>query len=119
MEKSEVLKRIARVGLVPVIRAESRDEAIKIIDAIAAGGLPIVEVTMTVPGAISIIEALHNRDASLVVGAGTVLDPETARACILAGAQFVVSPALPPLRRGGYARSAHPDRGGDRVGGGC
>ncbi len=94
MEKSEVLKRIARVGLVPVIRAESRDEAIKIIDAIAAGGLPIVEVTMTVPGAISIIEALHNRDASLVVGAGTVLDPETARACILAGAQFVVSPAL-------------------------
>lgn len=94
MEKSEVLKTIGRIGLVPVIRAESKDEAIRVIDAIAAGGLPIVEVTMTVPGALSIIEALHKRDSSLVVGAGTVLDPETARACILAGAQFVVSPSL-------------------------
>lgn len=94
MEKSEVLRRIADVGLVPVIRAESKDEAIRVIDAIAAGGLPTVEVTMTVPGAISIIEALHKRDSSLVVGAGTVLDAETARACILAGAQFIVSPAL-------------------------
>lgn len=94
MDKSEVLKRIAEVGLVPVIRAESKDEAIRVIDAIAAGGLPTVEVTMTVPGAISIIEALHKRDSSLVVGAGTVLDAETARACILAGAQFIVSPSL-------------------------
>lgn len=94
MHKREVLKHIAFVGLVPVIRAESKDEAIRVIDAIAAGGLSTVEVTMTVPGAISIIEALHKRDSSLVVGAGTVLDPETARACILAGAQFIVSPSL-------------------------
>lgn len=94
MEKSEVLKKIAEIGLVPVIRAESKEEAVRVIDAIAAGGLPIVEVTMTVPGAVSIIDAIHRRDPSVVVGAGTVLDPETARACILAGAQFIVSPAL-------------------------
>ena len=94
MDKSEVLKSITEIGLVPVIRAESKDEASRIIDAIEAGGLPIVEITMTVPGALSIIEAVHKRDAAVVVGAGTVLDPETARACILAGAHFVVSPAL-------------------------
>jgi len=94
MEKSAVLKRIAEVGLVPVIRTDSKSEAIRVTDAIAAGGLPTVEVTMTVPGAVSIIEALHKRDSSLVVGAGTVLDPETARACILAGAQFIASPSL-------------------------
>ncbi len=94
MEKSEILKCISEVGLVPVIRAESKDEAIRVIDAIAAGGLPILEVTMTVPGAISIIEAIRKRNAGAIVGAGTVLDAETARACILAGANFIVSPAL-------------------------
>lgn len=94
MDKTEVLKTIAEIGLVPVIRAESKEEAVRIIDAIAAGGLPIVEVTMTVPGAVSIIDAIHRRDPSVVVGAGTVLDPETARACILAGARFIVSPSL-------------------------
>ena len=94
MEKTEVLKMIAEIGLVPVIRTDSKDEAIRVIDAIEAGGVPIVEVTMTVPGAISIIEAVHKRDPAVVVGAGTVLDPETARACILAGAHFIVSPAL-------------------------
>ena len=94
MEKSEVLKCISEVGLVPVIRAESKDGAIRVIDAIAAGGLPILEVTMTVPGALSIIEAIRKRDASAIVGAGTVLDAETARACILVGASFIVSPSL-------------------------
>jgi 2-dehydro-3-deoxyphosphogluconate aldolase/(4S)-4-hydroxy-2-oxoglutarate aldolase len=94
MEKSEVLKHIAEVGLVPVIRAEGKEEAIRVIDAIEAGGIPLLEITMTVPGALSIIEAVRKREKSAVVGAGTVLDPETARACILAGAQFIVSPAL-------------------------
>ncbi len=94
MEKSEVLQHIAEVGLVPVIRAESNEEAIRVIDAIEAGGVPLLEITMTVPGALSIIEAVRKRERSAVVGAGTVLDPETARACILAGAQFIVSPAL-------------------------
>jgi 2-dehydro-3-deoxyphosphogluconate aldolase/(4S)-4-hydroxy-2-oxoglutarate aldolase len=94
MEKSEVLQHIAEVGLVPVIRAEGKEEAIRVIDAIEAGGIPLLEITMTVPGAISIIEAVRQREKSAVVGAGTVLDAETARACILAGAQFIVSPAL-------------------------
>jgi 2-dehydro-3-deoxyphosphogluconate aldolase/(4S)-4-hydroxy-2-oxoglutarate aldolase len=94
MDKTEVLKKIAEIGLVPLVRAESKEEAVKIIDAIAAGGLPVVEVTMTVPGAIAIIDAIHRRDPSVIVGAGTVLDPETARACILAGARFIVSPSL-------------------------
>ncbi|MEO8499964.1 MAG: bifunctional 4-hydroxy-2-oxoglutarate aldolase/2-dehydro-3-deoxy-phosphogluconate aldolase [Vicinamibacteria bacterium] len=94
MDKSEVLQHIAEVGLVPVIRAESKDEAIRVIDAIEAGGVPLLEITMTVPGALSIIEAVRQREKSAVVGAGTVLDAETARACILAGAQFIVSPAL-------------------------
>jgi 2-dehydro-3-deoxyphosphogluconate aldolase/(4S)-4-hydroxy-2-oxoglutarate aldolase len=94
MEKSEVLRHIAEVGLVPVIRAEGQEEAIRVIDAIEAGGIPLLEITMTVPGAISVIEGVRKREKSAVVGAGTVLDPETARACILAGAQFIVSPAM-------------------------
>lgn len=94
MEKSEILQHIADVGLVPVIRAETRDEAIRVIDAVEAGGVPLLEITMTVPGALSIIEGVRQREKSAVVGAGTVLDAETARACILAGAQFIVSPAL-------------------------
>ena len=95
MKKTEVLSRIHQIGIVPVLRASSTKEALAIAKAIEAGGVPILEVTMTVPGAIPVIEQLveHGGDR-LLVGAGTVLDAETARACILAGAQFVVSPAL-------------------------
>lgn len=96
MEKSEVLKRIAEVGLVPVIRAESKDEALRVVEAIGAGGVPVLEITMTVPGALSVIEAIRKQDPNAIVGAGTVLDPETARACMLAGAHFIVSPAVNP-----------------------
>ncbi len=95
MTKQDVLRKIAEVGLVPVVRARSADEAMKVVDAICAGGVPILEITMTVPGAVDLIEDVarkYGKDA--VVGAGTVLDPETARACILAGARFVVSPSL-------------------------
>lgn len=95
MNKHDVLATIREVGLVPVIRAESPEAASRAIDAIRAGGVPILEITMTVPGAVGLIEDMsrkYGKDA--VVGAGTVLDPETARACILAGAQFVVSPSL-------------------------
>lgn len=95
MNKHEVLAKIREVGLVPVIRAESPEAAVRAIDAIRAGGVPIIEITMTVPGAVGLIEDMvrkYGKDA--VVGAGTVLDPETARACILAGARFVVSPSL-------------------------
>ena len=95
MSRAEVLRRIAEVGLVPVVRAQSADEAMRAIDAIREGGVPILEITMTVPGATSLMEAVAKRYGSeVVLGAGTVLDAETARACILAGAQFIVSPSL-------------------------
>jgi 2-dehydro-3-deoxyphosphogluconate aldolase/(4S)-4-hydroxy-2-oxoglutarate aldolase len=94
-DKDRVLATIRDVGLVPVVRAESADEASRVIDAIRAGGVPVLEITMTVPGAVRLIEELARRfGRDAVVGAGTVLDPETARACILSGARFVVSPAL-------------------------
>jgi 2-dehydro-3-deoxyphosphogluconate aldolase/(4S)-4-hydroxy-2-oxoglutarate aldolase len=95
MNKHDVLATIREVGIVPVIRAESAEAAGRAIDAIRAGGVPILEITMTVPGAVGLIEDIarkYGNDA--VVGAGTVLDPETARACILAGARFIVSPSL-------------------------
>jgi 2-dehydro-3-deoxyphosphogluconate aldolase/(4S)-4-hydroxy-2-oxoglutarate aldolase len=95
MSRERVLATIREVGVVPVVRAESAEEAAKAIEAIRAGGISVLEVTMTVPGAVRLIEDLCRRfGEEALVGAGTVLDPETARACILAGARFVVSPAL-------------------------
>jgi 2-dehydro-3-deoxyphosphogluconate aldolase/(4S)-4-hydroxy-2-oxoglutarate aldolase len=95
MGKNKIMQHMHDLGLVPVLRASSTEEAITIADAILAGGVNILEVTMTVPGAIRVIEQLANHHGSkLLLGAGTVLDPETARSCILAGAQFIVSPAL-------------------------
>lgn len=95
MEKSEVIGRIKEIGIVPVVRAGSADEALRAIGAILEGGISVLEITMTVPGAVRVIEEVSTRCGSdAVVGAGTVLDAETARACIMAGAQFVVSPAL-------------------------
>jgi 2-dehydro-3-deoxyphosphogluconate aldolase/(4S)-4-hydroxy-2-oxoglutarate aldolase len=95
MDKTKIMQQMHELGLVPVLRASSAQEAITIADAIMAGGVNILEVTMTVPGAIRVIEQLANHHGSkLLLGAGTVLDPETARSCILAGAQFIVSPAL-------------------------
>jgi 2-dehydro-3-deoxyphosphogluconate aldolase/(4S)-4-hydroxy-2-oxoglutarate aldolase len=95
MNKNEVIQRIKEIGLVPVVRAASADEAMRAIDAIKAGGVSVLEITMTVPGAVAAIEEVAKRFGDeVIVGAGTVLDPETARICILAGAQFIVSPAL-------------------------
>jgi 2-dehydro-3-deoxyphosphogluconate aldolase/(4S)-4-hydroxy-2-oxoglutarate aldolase len=95
MRKTEILQHMHELGLVPVLRATSADEAMTIANAILAGGVNILEVTMTVPGAIRVIEQLANHHGEkLLVGAGTVLDAETARNCLLAGAQFIVSPAL-------------------------
>jgi 2-dehydro-3-deoxyphosphogluconate aldolase/(4S)-4-hydroxy-2-oxoglutarate aldolase len=93
--KEHVLGRIRDLGLVPVVRAQSAEEAIQAIDAIRAGGIDVLEVTMTVPDAIPLIAQVAKRfGQDAVIGAGTVLDAETARACILAGAQFVVTPTL-------------------------
>ncbi|PYU31928.1 MAG: 2-dehydro-3-deoxyphosphogluconate aldolase [Acidobacteria bacterium] len=95
MNKSEIMQHIAEIGVIPVVRAESADIALRAIDAIRAGGISVLEITMTVPGAIRIIEEVAQKLGSkAVVGAGTVLDEVTARQCILAGAQFIVSPAL-------------------------
>lgn len=95
MNKTEVIQTIKDIGLLPVVRAASADEAMRVIDAIKEGGVSVLEITMTVPNAVRVMEEVSARYGSeVLVGAGTVLDPETARACILAGAKFVVSPAL-------------------------
>jgi 2-dehydro-3-deoxyphosphogluconate aldolase/(4S)-4-hydroxy-2-oxoglutarate aldolase len=94
MQKSEVLKSLREIGLVPVLRAESETQALALASAIAAGGVTVLEITMTVPGAIRVMRRLAEERPDILIGAGTVLDAETARMCILEGAQFVVSPAL-------------------------
>jgi 2-dehydro-3-deoxyphosphogluconate aldolase/(4S)-4-hydroxy-2-oxoglutarate aldolase len=92
---ADVVARIREVGLVPVVRATSADEATAAVEAIRAGGVPILEITLTVPGAVEIIAALVKRlGDAVVVGAGTVLDAASARECMDAGAAFVVSPGL-------------------------
>ena len=95
--KLEVLEKIIASGLVAVIRADNSQQASRIAEACALGGVAALEITFTVPGASGVIEHLaKNVSGQILVGAGTVLDPETARIAILAGAQFVVSPALNP-----------------------
>ncbi|MCL2305617.1 MAG: bifunctional 2-keto-4-hydroxyglutarate aldolase/2-keto-3-deoxy-6-phosphogluconate aldolase [Planctomycetaceae bacterium] len=96
LSKEIVLSRIRESGLVAIVRAESAEQAEKIADALAAGGVAAIEITFTVPGAIDVIKTLAARypAGEILIGAGTVLDSETARAAILAGAQYVVSPCL-------------------------
>jgi 2-dehydro-3-deoxyphosphogluconate aldolase/(4S)-4-hydroxy-2-oxoglutarate aldolase len=94
MKKAEVLNTLREIGLVPVLRAESEEQALALATAVAAGGVNVMEVTMTVPGAIRVMARLAKERPDLLIGAGTVLDAETARICILEGAAFVVSPAL-------------------------
>lgn len=94
MLKQEVLTRVQRTGIIPVLRALSAEEALAIVEAIAAGGIDVIEVTMTVPGAIDVIRKLTRVGTDLLIGAGTVLNPENARICIEEGAQFIVSPAV-------------------------
>jgi 2-dehydro-3-deoxyphosphogluconate aldolase/(4S)-4-hydroxy-2-oxoglutarate aldolase len=95
--KIEVLSKIMASGLVAVIRADHPEQAAHMADACALGGVAALEITFTVPGAAGVIEHLAQKCShDILLGAGTVLDPETARIAILAGAQFVVSPALNP-----------------------
>jgi 2-dehydro-3-deoxyphosphogluconate aldolase/(4S)-4-hydroxy-2-oxoglutarate aldolase len=95
MDKQKVRDRIIEIGIVPVVRASSPGEACVAADAVCQGGIPIVEITMTVPGAVDVIrELVKNCASDVLIGAGTVLDPETARRCLDAGAQFLVSPGL-------------------------
>jgi 2-dehydro-3-deoxyphosphogluconate aldolase/(4S)-4-hydroxy-2-oxoglutarate aldolase len=93
--KDQILSFITDVGIVPVVRAASTAEALTAIEAVYRGGIRAAEVTMTVPGALRVLEQCADQFGDrLVLGAGTVLDPETARACMLAGAQFFATPGL-------------------------
>lgn len=94
--KMKVINQILEVGVVAVVRAESSEQALKIADACLKGGITAIEMTFTVPGAVDVIKDLvaTYSQGEMIIGAGTVLDPETARAAILAGAQFIVSPSL-------------------------
>ena len=98
MKRLEIINKISDYGIVAVIRANSKAEGVKIVDAVKKGGIKALEITMTVPGVIDIIKELSEiyKDEDVLIGAGTVLDPETARACILAGAKYIVSPSLNP-----------------------
>jgi 2-dehydro-3-deoxyphosphogluconate aldolase/(4S)-4-hydroxy-2-oxoglutarate aldolase len=95
MNKSEKLALIRETGVIAIMRAQSSDQLIAAADAIKAGGVRVIEVTMTTPGALAVVEEAKGRyGQDVLFGAGTVLDAETARAAILAGADFVVAPSL-------------------------
>ena len=95
MTIDEVIRRIEEVGIVPVVRAATVDEATRAVEAISAGGIPVVEITMTVPNAVSVIrEVVKAHGSKVLVGAGTVTTAEQAESCIRAGAEFLVSPGL-------------------------
>jgi len=95
MNKQQILGAMLEAGIVAVVRTNSAESAIKSIEAITRGGIVVAEVTMTVPGALKALEKIADSlGDQIILGAGTVLDPETARACMLAGAQFFVTPAL-------------------------
>lgn len=98
MLKLQVLGKVIESGLVAIVRTNSSDQAVRIAEACARGGAAAIEITFTVPGAPAVIEALAKEYASgaILIGAGTVLDPETARIAILAGAQYIVSPSVSP-----------------------
>src|SRR4030042_3697835 len=95
MEKRDVFNRMVSEGLIPVIRVASAPEAIDVADAIKEGGVTLIEITMSVAGAIDAIKELTKKyKDDIIMGAGTILDPETGRAALLAGAQFLVTPTL-------------------------
>jgi 2-dehydro-3-deoxyphosphogluconate aldolase/(4S)-4-hydroxy-2-oxoglutarate aldolase len=94
--KDEVCARIKAIGILPAIRVPSAEDALFAAGQMLTGGIPVVELTMTVPGALGVIAELARTSPQLIVGAGTVLDIETARACVEAGARFLTSPGMNP-----------------------
>lgn len=94
MKKEEVLAKIQEIGIMPGIRTSSAEDGRFAAEAIAKGGIPIVEITMTVPKAIDVISGMVRNSPNVIVGAGTVLDLETARRCLDAGVGFLTSPGL-------------------------
>ncbi len=93
MTKDQVISRISKTGILPVIRASSADEARRAIDAICEGGIDTIEVTLTIPNAVDLIETLTRELPNVLFGAGTVLSADDAQRCIDAGARFIISPA--------------------------
>ena len=96
MNVEEIIRRIGEIGIVPVIRAANAAEASRVVEAVCAGGIPVVEITMTVPDAPRVLREVARANCDLLIGAGTVLDAKQAEICIDAGAQFLVSPGLAP-----------------------
>jgi len=95
MDKREMMELIQKTGVIAIMRAKSSDQLLAAADAIKAGGMQAIEVTMTTPGALDVVrQATERYGSDVLFGAGSVLDPESARAAILAGAQFVVCPTL-------------------------
>src|SRR5579872_7197120 len=95
MKSQDILAFITQVGIVPVVRTTSAESAIRAVEAMYQGGVRAAEITMTVPGAVRALEKVADRFGDkIILGAGTVLDPETARVCMLAGAEFFVCPSL-------------------------
>ena len=95
MTIEDVILRIGEIGIIPVVRAATVDDATRAVEAICAGGIPILEITMTVPNATSVIRHVVGEHGKMaLVGAGTVTTAEQAEACIRAGAEFIVSPGL-------------------------
>lgn len=94
MKREEVRACIEEIGILPSVRVASRDLALFAAETVYAAGIPIVEITLTVPGALEVIGDLAKRYPDLVVGAGTVLDEESARRCVDAGARFLTSPGF-------------------------
>jgi len=94
MNKNKLKQLIYKTGIIPVVRAASPEQAMKIMEAIRKGGINIIEITMTVPGAIEVIKELnikYKNNPEIIIGAGSVLDSETTRNAILAGAEFIVN----------------------------
>jgi len=94
MTKNEVCALIKEIAIIPAIRVSSGADAHFAAEAVTSGGIPIVEITMTVPGAVDLISHLVRHDPKMVVGAGTVLDTDSARRCLDAGASFITAPDL-------------------------
>jgi len=94
MTREEVCRKIRDIGIVPAIRVGNADDAFFAADTVIDAGIPVVEITMTVPGALEIVAGLKKRHPGAVVGAGTVLDAEAARRCLDAGAMFITSPGF-------------------------
>jgi 2-dehydro-3-deoxyphosphogluconate aldolase/(4S)-4-hydroxy-2-oxoglutarate aldolase len=94
MTKEEICARIEEIGIIPAVRLHSAEDALFAAEAVCEGAIPIVEVTMSVPGAIQVIRELTRQNTGILVGAGTLFHVETARRCLDAGAAFLTTPGL-------------------------